>query len=200
VLAPVHSVPARGEHLCGVAWDGSHIWHSDAGDERISCLDPEDGRVLRELACPVRTGLAWDGRRLWLLGGQPARLLCIDPESGSTVRELPLDSERAAGVEIDGRRFWSADVEGRLELRALADGSLLRSFRADEGIVAVAVARGVVWYALDDQGLLVAVDRETGEELERHRVEGTPAGLTFDGVRLWYADSAGRRIVALGAP
>jgi outer membrane protein assembly factor BamB len=200
VLAPVHTVPAPGERLCGVAWDGRHLWHSDAGTERIYCLDPGSGRVLRELACPVRTCLAWDGRRLWQVAGRPKRLRCLDPEDGSTVRELPLESERACGVEIDGRRFWSTNDEGWLELRSLADGALLRTHRADPRIAGVTVARGLVWYAVDERSLLVAVDRDTGEERQRHRVEGTPTGLTFDGDRLWYADLAGRRLVAVDPP
>ena len=45
---------APGTHLCGMAWDGIHLWHSDADSERIYRLDPEMGRILGDLTSPPR--------------------------------------------------------------------------------------------------------------------------------------------------
>ena len=39
VLSVERSYPALGSHLCGMAWDGHHLWYADAGPDRLSCLD-----------------------------------------------------------------------------------------------------------------------------------------------------------------
>ena len=190
--------PVPGEKLCGLAWDGHHLWHSDAGEERIYCFDPQDGNILRSFGCPnVRTCLAWDGTSLWQVAGQPKRLKCLDPADGYVRRELELGSEAACGVEIDGGAFWLTHEEGRIELRSLDDGQVLREFDALPRIAGITLADGVLWYAVDHLSLLVAVDPETGEERVRHEVDGIPTGLTWDGTRLWYADIAERRIVGV---
>lgn len=202
LLQPAQSFPAPGKHLCGLAWDGSRLWHSDGGDNRIYCFEVPGGTLLRALPCPdVRTCLAWDGSHLWQVAGRPKRLRCIDPSDGSVVRELALDSEHACGVEIEGDRLWlTKETQGRLELRSLADGALLQQFEAEPRIAGVTVARGVVWYTADEQALLVAVDAATGLERARFRLPGTPTGLTWDGGQLWYADFAARRIAAVPLP
>jgi hypothetical protein len=195
----VDAFPAPGEHLCGLAWDGEHLWHSDAGTERIYCFT-RDGTLVRELACPdVRTCLSWDGRHLWQVAGRPKRLRCLDAADGAIVRVVEIDSERACGIEIDHDAYWlTYEGEGRIELRSLEDNRVIRSFGAEPRIAGIALADGTLWYAADQLGVLVAVDPATGDERERRSVGGTPTGLTWDGERLWYADFAGRRIVALG--
>ncbi len=156
---------------------------------------------MRELACPaVRTCLSFDGGRLWQVAGHPKALRCLDPADGTVLRVLPLDSEHACGIEVRGPVFWlTKEGEGRLELRSLADGRVLRSLAAERRVAGVTVAHGLVWYAVDAGSLLVALDLESGAERARHHVEGTPTGLTWDGEHLWYADFAGRRLVAVEA-
>jgi outer membrane protein assembly factor BamB len=178
-LEVIRSFPAPGEQLCGLAWDGQHIWHSDAGEERIYCFDPQDGTMLRSFGCPsVRTCLAWDGSGLWQVAGRPKRLKCLDPADGYVRRELELGSETACGIEIDGGTFWLTDEEGRIELRSLDDGGVLREVAAIPRIAGITLADGVLWYAVDHLSLLVAVDPETGVERARREVMGIPTGLT----------------------
>jgi streptogramin lyase len=193
----VRELPAPGRHLCGLAWDGEALWHSDAGTETIYRLDPTDGRVLRELPCPaVRTCLSWDGR-LWQVAGRPKALRCLDPETGEVLGELPLPSEDCCGIEVDGDEFWVSWVEGeRIERRHLSDGAFIAAFPAERRVAGITFALGLLWYAVDEHGIVVAVEAATGRERLRERVEGTPTGLTWDGKRLWYADFAGARLVA----
>jgi hypothetical protein len=200
-LEAVREFPAPGERLCGLAWDGQHLWHSDAGEERIYCFDPRGGTIVRSFRCPhVRTCLAWDGASLWQVAGKPKRLKCLDPADGYVRRELELGSEAACGVEIDGGTFWLTHEEGRIELRSLDDGRVLRELDALPRIAGITLAGGVLWYAVDHLSLLVAVDPETGRERVRCEVAGIPTGLTWDGTHLWYADIGERRIAAVAAP
>src|SRR6266566_4071279 len=83
VLSVERSYPALGSHVCGIAWDGYHLWHADAGTDRLYCLDVHTGTILREVACPeVRTGLTYDGTSLWQMAGHP---------SGSVSSIQPMD-------------------------------------------------------------------------------------------------------------
>jgi len=91
VLSVERSDPARGSHVCGMAWDGHHLWYADAGTDRLSCLDVHTGTVLQEVVCPeVRTGLTSDGVSLWQMAGHPKRIRVIDPGDGHIVREIGL--------------------------------------------------------------------------------------------------------------
>src|SRR2546421_12301044 len=83
VLAVERSYPAQGSHLCGMAWDGHHLWYADAGTDRLYCLDAHTGTLLQEVVCPeLRAGLTSDGTSLWQMAGYPKRIRVIDPADG----------------------------------------------------------------------------------------------------------------------
>ncbi len=87
VLAVERSYPALERHLCGMAWDGHHLWYADAGTDRLYCLDAHTGTVLQEVVCPeVRTGLTSEAPRCgrWL-----------DTPGGSVSSIQPTDSRPA---------------------------------------------------------------------------------------------------------
>jgi len=91
VLAVERSYPALGSHVCGMAWDGHHLWYADAGTDRLTCLDVHTGTILQEVVCPeARTGLTSDGTSLWQMAGHPKRIRVIDPADGHIVREIGL--------------------------------------------------------------------------------------------------------------
>jgi hypothetical protein len=63
----------------------------------------------------------------------------------------------------------------------LDDGAVEREFPAEQRIAGVTLARGDVWYTVDDPGLIVLADPETGKEVGRYDFAGTPTGLGWDG-------------------
>jgi hypothetical protein len=64
--------PAPGSHLCGLTWDGSQMWHSDAGTSTIYAIDPASGEIRAKIPCPgVRTDLTWTGAHLIKTVEQP---------------------------------------------------------------------------------------------------------------------------------
>src|SRR5437773_3676650 len=95
---------APGSHLCGLAWDGKTLWHSDGETSLVYRLDPGSGKVLAKITCPnVRTDLGYDGANLWQIAGRPKRIVVIDPAEGRVLRETDLGQERenACGLCID---------------------------------------------------------------------------------------------------
>jgi sugar lactone lactonase YvrE len=96
-------------------------------------------------------------------------------------RELPAPGRHLYGIAWDGARIWHADAgTERLYCIDPSDGSVKRTLAC----------------TVDELGLIVRVSPETGEEIARHPVGGTPTGIGWDGERLWYADHEARALVA----
>ena len=112
--------PAPGTHQCGLAWDGTNLWHSDAATATIYALDPQTGAIRTQLACPgVRTDLTWTGELLVQVVGLPKRLCFLRP-SGEVVgyRSLGQPADTLCGLEASGDRLWLGfDIPGSIQLR-----------------------------------------------------------------------------------
>jgi hypothetical protein len=202
----VRSLPAPTSYMCGLTWDGSRLWHSDQDQNLIVAVDPENGRVVRRLACAqVRADLTHDGRHLLQIGGRPKRLVVIDADDGHVVghRELLPASGRTTGAEFGSEGLWTVlRSPTTLQLRARDDLAILREFPVDgESPSGLTVAGDVVVHGDFDDGVLRATDSRTGAPLGRLDVPGRPTGVTWDGSLVWYCDFPGRafRAVPLAA-
>ena len=78
------------DHIHGVTFDGAHVWF--ARGESIVALDPESGRLVRELA--VAAGTAFDGEYLWQLADN--RIQKVDPWSGQVVATITAPASSTA--------------------------------------------------------------------------------------------------------
>lgn len=79
-LKPIRSFESPGTHLCGLAWDGTHLWYSNGDTNTLYRLDKQTGRILATWPYPeVRTGLAFQGEQLWQVAGHPHRPTLIFP-------------------------------------------------------------------------------------------------------------------------
>jgi streptogramin lyase len=202
LLRPAASLPARGSQPGGLAWDGRQLWQADLAAETVYRLDPASGRVTSSFKAPgVQSGLTFDGRYLWLLTGKPRRLRCVDPATGRPIREYVLQppTDHATGLAPDGEdRVWVAiENLARLQLRGLTDGSVVRELAVRPRPGGVAATDTSVWYTEPAEAMLVRVNKANGRELVRFRLSGRPGALTWDGQRLWYVDTEGRKLVAV---
>lgn len=195
------SFPSPGSHLCGLAWDGAHLWHSDGTTHRIYKMDPNSGKVLDEIPCEnVRTCLGFDGEHLWQIAGTPKRIRVMDPSDGTVVREIPLqgDTEAVCALHVTPHSYWTGSkVTGAVEERDRATHRVLRAFQTGGSVHGLAVIGNLIWYTDYPAGALVAFDLEKEGEVARHPLLGQPTGLCWDGRRLWYCDYTNKRITAL---
>jgi len=200
-LLPDHVFPAPGSHLCGLAWDGKYLWHSDGDTERIYRIDPASGRVSGEVPCPaVRTDLAHDGTYLWQIAGHPKRIVVLDPKDGMVVRELPLgqDGENACALHVNAGHYWIGwKNEATIVEHDRASHQALATYPAMARIAGLTMRADILWFTDFEEGLLVGVERPSGLEIARFQLEGNPTGLCWDGSRFWYSDYGGRRICSV---
>ena len=161
VLAVERSYPALGSHLCGMAWDGHHLWYADAGTDRLSCLDVHTGTILQEVVClEARTGLTSDGTSLWQMAGHPKRIRVIDPADGHIVREIGLGkhAEGMGGLFVDGTSYWlGPEQEGMIEQYSLGDNTVLATFGVVPSAEGITIIGSTLWYTSYRQRLLAAV-------------------------------------------
>jgi glutamine cyclotransferase len=204
VLSVERSYPALGSHLCGMAWDGHHLWYADAGTDRLSCLDVHTGTILQEVVClEARTGLTSDGTSLWQMAGHPKRIRVIDPADGHIVREIGLGehAEGMGGMFVDGTSYWlGPEQEGMIEQHSLGDNTVLTTFGVVPSAEGITIIGSTLWYTSYRQRLLAAVDLRTGQARQRYRLPGDPIGMCWDGAQLWYSDYMHRQLCAVHLP
>jgi len=136
-LTTIHSIPAPGNHLCGLAWENGNLWYSDGKESRVYRLEPQTGKIQMILQIPqVNTSLSFDNGYLWQVTGEgylthPKSVTKIDPILGEAVEVIGLgeDSKYVAGIEVQGDRVWvSLEQKGRLQQRRLYTNKVLRDY------------------------------------------------------------------------
>jgi len=205
LLIAERCVPAPGDHLCGLAWDGQFLWHSDAGTDKIYRLSPETGAVVAALSCrQVRTCLAYDGAagQVWQIAGRPKAIRVVDAATGELVETVRIVSEPedACALFLEAGSYWLGwKTDGRIEQRRRADGSLLATYRAGGSVNGLVRIGETLWYTDYGASALVAFDMSTSAE-RRFRLEGQPTGLCWDGQRFWYSDYTHKQLCAVSLP
>ncbi|WP_077615925.1 hypothetical protein [Caenibacillus caldisaponilyticus] len=198
----VANLLSPGRHLCGLAWDGETLWHSDGTTNRLYRIDPGDGTVLGSIPCErVRTCLSIDEEgRLWQIAGNPKRIRVLDPLDGRMVREIPFDddAESVCALYVGSSSYWlGSKTTGRVEERDINTRAVLQAYQTDGSVHGIALVDRVIWYTDFPASALVAFDLERRTEVARYPLPGQPTGLCWDGGRLWYCDYTNKRITAV---
>ncbi|WP_007023439.1 NHL repeat-containing protein [Saccharomonospora iraqiensis] len=197
----LRSLPAPGSYLCGLTWDGSHLWHSDQRAGEVYALDPGDGTVLRRLSCPsARADLTVHAGRLWQIGQRPKRFLLLDPRTGEVVerRAIEPSNGRVCGAEVRPEGVWLClRRPAVVQLRSIERVEIVREFAVEGNPSGLTELDGVVYYTDFEDALVRGYDVATGERVFVQPATGSPTGLTTDGVDLWYCDFPGRSLRAI---
>ena len=199
---PVHRwLPAPGNYLCGLTWDGEYLWHSDQEAGTIVTVDPGDGSVVRTLNCSqLRADLTCHNGWLCQVGGRPKRILLIDPQTGDIVNQKQVSppSGRLCGIEMGPEGMWMClRAPAVVQLRDFDTMSVQRELPVAGSPSGLTYVDGMVLYSEFEAGILRAVDTVTGSILATVPVEGRPTGMTWDGEQLWYCDFEARQFKAI---
>ncbi|MCL6452165.1 MAG: hypothetical protein K6T78_00905 [Alicyclobacillus sp.] len=193
--------PSPGQHLCGLAWDGNHLWHSDGTTNRIYQLDADTGVVVRSIKCDnVRTCLGFDSQYLWQIADKPKRIRVLNPTDGAMIQEIPFsgDTESVCALYVGNHAYWiGSKATGEIEERNRETNEVIRKLNTHGSVHGMALVGNVMWYTDYPEQVLVAFDLNDENEVGRYELSGHPTGLCFDGQRLWYCDYTNHRIVAV---
>ena len=201
-LSVDRSFNAPGVHLCGMAWDGRYLWHSDGDTDQLYRLDATTGSVLGTIPCEdVRTDLTWDGKYLWQIAGHPKRIRILEPQQGHVIREIDLGPNRedACGLCTSAGRYWVGFKKTSLVEEWSRDDLLRRSFGGTQRISGLTIRGPEIWFTDYEESLLIGLRLQNLRETGRYSLIGKPNGLAWDGSRFWYGDYANKRICAVKA-
>lgn len=94
----------------GLAWDGTHLWHSQYAWGRIFQLDTTDGSVVSSFAPPDSwiMGLEYDGQHLWGVSTQTDRAFVFSLPSGTVVNTYDWQVPYSLDMAYAGGYLWCA--------------------------------------------------------------------------------------------
>ena len=172
----------------GVTFDGSNVWF--ASDDRLISVDPETGKVTKELeGVPSNAGTAFDGRYLWQIGAGKIRK--IDPTSGEIVHTIdaPGDDNASGMAWAEGVLWVGGYKTSKIYKVNPETGEVLKELESDRLVTGVTWIDGELWHGSADESddvELRKIDPETGAPIDRIRIED---GDYCSGVE---ADNTGR--------
>jgi len=173
------------DQVHGVTFDGTKVWF--ARGEGIVALEPDGGRLVREVTVPAKAGTAFDGKYLWQIAD--GRIQKVDPHSGQVLATIPAPAHGGdSGLAWAEGTLWVGEYRARKIHQIDAEtGAILRTIESDRFVTGVSWVNGELWHATmeNDQSDLRRIDPKTGEVVERLEM---PAGAVVSGLE---ADGAG---------
>ncbi|NOY44882.1 MAG: hypothetical protein GXP50_05455 [Deltaproteobacteria bacterium] len=171
----------------GLAWDGSHVWVSDVGQDKIFRIDPQTGQVTRALDYatydPSFSGIGWDPTSGKVAAATDFEVFLLDPDTGEWTAAASLGANDGDGLAVLGPYVFGADrSDEEVEAAALERGGLPVSMRLIPGVTSVTLSPGgqqafsaTVWNALDRSVTweVTDPDGDCGNEIGSVSTDGT---------------------------
>jgi len=198
VLSVISSFDSKGLGPKGLAFDGSHLWHTDDHEDKIYKLDTS-GNTISSFDSPdgFPTGLAYDGSHLWHAAGLKNIIYKLDT-FGNIISSFNGPGNWPRALTFDGTYLWLADhVIYKLD----TTGTVISSFDApDFQAGGLAFDGKYLWFAGVINDTIYKLDT-SGKVISSFDAPGTwPQGLAFDGTYLWHADKYDSKIYQLELP
>lgn len=173
------------ERVNGVTFDGRQVWF--ASGDKLNALDPESGRIVREIAVEAHAGTAFDGTHLFQIAED--RIHKIDPGTGRVLSTIPAPGRGGdSGLAWAEGTLWVGQHRDRKIHQIDPDtGAILRTIQSDRIVTGVTWVDGQLWHGTweGEDSDLRRVDPETGAVVERI---GLPAGTGVSGLESDGAD------------
>ena len=173
------------QEVHGVTFDGRHVWF--ATGDRLNALDPESGRVTRQIDVAAHAGTAFDGRHLFQIA--ESRIQKIDPQSGQVLATIPAPGNGGdSGLAWAEGSLWVGEYRARKIHQVDPEtGAILRSIESNRFVTGVTWVDGELWHGTweGDESDVRRIDPQTGETLERLEL---PPGIGVSGLESDGAD------------
>ena len=174
---------ANVEHVHGVGFDGRQIWF--ASGDRLNALDPESGKIMREIKVSAHAGTTFDGRHLYQIAER--RIQKIDPKTGRVLSTIPAPGDGGdSGLTWAEGTLWVGQYrERKIHQIDPETGAILRTIESNRFVTGVTWVEGQLWHGTweGDECELRRIDSKSGEVLQALALPpGTGlSGLESDG-------------------
>jgi glutamine cyclotransferase len=177
----------------GVTYDGRNVWL--ATGDKLTAIDPDDGKVLRSIDVAAHAGTAFDGRHLFQIAED--RIRKIDPQTGRVLATIPAPSKGGdSGLAWAEGTLWVGEYRARkIHQIDPSTGAILRTIESNRFVTGVTWVDGELWHATweGDESELRQVDPQSGKVLRQ--VEMPPgmgvSGLESDGHDRFFCGGGG---------
>ncbi|MCK9916389.1 hypothetical protein MXD81_45270 [Microbacteriaceae bacterium K1510] len=163
----------------GVTFDGHHVWLA-AGD-KLSAMDPANGKTVRSIDVPAHAGTAFDGKHLFQIA--ESRIQKIDPKTGRVLATIPAPGNGGdSGLAWAEGSLWVGQYrERKIHQIDPETGAILRTLHSNRFVTGVTWVDGELWHATweNDEADVRRIDPKTEEVLERLEM---PAGVGVSGL------------------
>lgn len=180
----------------GVSYDGSQVWF--ATGTQLQALDPDSGRIVRNIPVPGDAGTAFDGRHLFQIAND--RIQKIDLSTGHVLATIPAPGGGGdagdSGMAWAEGSLWVGQYHGRKIHQIDPDtGAVLRTLVSNRFVTGVTWVDGELWHGTweGDDSDIRRIDPHSGAVLARLQMPGGVgvSGLESDGADLFYCGGGG---------
>jgi len=167
------------DRVNGVTFDGQHVWF--ASGDKLSALDPANGKIVRSVDVAAHAGTAFDGRHLFQIAED--RIQKIDPRSGRVLATIPAPGGGGdSGLAWAEGTLWVGQHRGRkIHQIDPQTGAILRTIESNRIVTGVTWIDGELWHGTweGDESEVRRVDPQTGQVLEALEM---PQGVGVSGL------------------
>jgi glutamine cyclotransferase len=181
------------EAVHGVTYDGTHVWF--ASGDKLSGLDPANGKIARSLDVAAHAGTAFDGRHLFQIAED--RIQKIDAATGKVLTTIPAPGGGGdSGLAWAEGSLWVGQYRERKIHQIDPDtGTVLRTIESKRFVTGVTWVDGELWHGTweGEDSDIRRIDPDTGKVLEQLDL---PAGTMVSGLE---SDGGDRLFCGAGA-
>lgn len=199
----MHKFKTPSEHPTGLCFDGTTLWLADRGTDKLYCINPQSGSVVKTIESPAYwpMGLAWDGKYLWNADyrGRTDKsedldglIYKIDPKDGTVLKTLKAPSKSPIGLTWDGKYLWCVDNKADKVIQfSPADGTTIKSFQSpSKDPTGITFDGKYLWISDNSKDEIYMVDPVTGYVIIIIDAPGKYVhGVTAHNNKLWAVDN-----------
>ena len=163
----------------GVTYDGQNVWI--ATGDRLTALDPTNGKPLRSIDVNAHAGTAFDGEHLYQIAED--RIQKIHPQTGKIVATIPAPGGgKDSGLAWAEGTLWVGQYrERKIHQIDPQTGTVLRTIESNRFVTGVTWVDGELWHGTweNEQSELRRIDAATGKVQESLEM---PEGVSVSGL------------------
>ena len=185
----------------GIAFDGAHVWVTNAGESTVSKIRTSDGANLGTFsvgANPRR--VTFDGANVWVSNWDSSNVTKLRASDGAILQTIPL-GQHPGGMAFDGTHIWVSNYDqGTVSKLRVSDGAVLASYPAGVGPLALAYDGANIWVANNaGSGTATKIRASDGALLGTFNTESFPGDIAFDGSSIWVTNTGPWSVTKLRA-